>query len=680
MARAGAFLSVLMVLLLTMAGGSAFAAGRRVALVIGNSNYTHAVKLPNPVNDATDVAEVLRNVGFEVIFKLDANRTQMATAIEEFTSRISGAESALFYYAGHGIQVANSNWLIPIDIELKATTQPKLSLLSLNDLQEAIAGQKVGTTILVLDACRDNPFAGRVGTRAAGASGLAAVTAGNATLIAFSTSPGDVALDGTGRNSPFAAALVKAIPKAGQELQRTMRLVKKDVMDETGGVQSPWTSDNLTADFYFVSLSAEPPVLPAEEQEWAIARDSGNPAMLQSYMYKYPNGKYFPLASAALTRATLLQMEELRKDLQGQQQEIGWWESVKDSKDPAQLRNYLKRFPKGIHASEAEAILKQMETEQKAAKAQQEADKLREEQAAKEKEVRRIEAERRAQDEDAKKRAEEAKNAAEAKRLQEENRLRDLKHQEEIKKAQEEVRLAKEAKEKAEAARIAAEKAAEQARRETKKEGEAAEDVAKKQEEAGKAAEDLKEAQRKKDQADKEAAERAAEAKKAEEARKAAEEAARLKAIQEAKEAEAKKAADDAAKAKALKEAKDAEARKAAEEAAKAKELKDAQEKKEAEIKKAHEQARLKQLKEEEQKKRAAEAAAQKQRQEKQRELEEARREQQQKDAAAKRARERHEQRRAPKAAEKPQYKPAPEQRREAPRQREAPIIHGIGG
>jgi hypothetical protein len=680
MARTAAFLSVVILLLLSLAGADAFAEGRRVALVIGNSNYTYAGQLKNPANDAKDIATQLQKVGFEVIVQLDANRTKMATAIEDFTSKISGAEAALFYYAGHGIQLANRNWLIPIDVELKASTQPKLSLLALDEIQEGIAGQKVDTTIFILDACRDNPFAGRAGARAASQAGLAPVTAGNATLIAFSTSPGEVALDGTGRNSPFADALLKSIPKAGQELQRTMKSVKKDVIEATGGQQSPWTSDNLTNDFYFVSLPTEPSFTPVEEQEWTLIKDSKNAALFQSFISKYPHGKYAPAAQMALMATFTQQMNEMKKEWQSQQ-EVGFWNSVKDSNSPALLQNYLRQYPKGIFAQQAEALLLQIDSEQKALKARQEEGKRRQEEADKKNELRRIEAESRAQELDAKKRAEEATNAAEVKRLQEEKRLQDSKHQEELRKVQEEVWLAKEAKEKAEAARIAAENAKEQARSDAKKEGEAAQDRAQKEQEAEKAREALKEAQRKKEQADKEAAQRAAEAKRAEEARKAAEEAARLKAIKDAAEAAAKKAAEEAAKAKALKEAKDAEAKKAAEEAARAKALKEAQEKKEAEAKKVQEEANLKQLREEEQKKRDAEAAAHKSKQEQQRKLEEAQRQQEQKDAEAQRAREQQQQR--AKTVVKPQYRQPPAPRhRETPAPRQgggsAPIIHGL--
>jgi uncharacterized caspase-like protein len=665
MARAAAFLSVFILLLLSTAGGDACADGKRVALVIGNSNYVRSGQiLKNPANDAKDIAGQLQKIGFEVIVLLDADRTRMAAAVEDFTSRIAGAEAALFYYAGHGIQYANRNWLIPIDVEVKSNTQPKLSLLALDEIQDGIADQKVGTTILVLDACRDNPFAVRVGTRAAAAAGLAAVKGGNDTYIAFSTEPGNVAVDGAGRNSPFAEALLKAIPKAGQSLHKAMLAVKQEVRKATGGTQTPWTQDNLPADFYFVSLNAEPAVVESEEQDWALVKDSNNSGMLQSFLSKYPNGKNSLAAQMALNRAAL---QEMKKELQSQQ-EIAIWNSVKDSSNPALLKSYLRQYPKGIFAQQAEALLSQFDIEQQARQARQEAEKRREEQAAKEKELQKIEAERRVQELDAKQRA----NAAELNRLEEEKR-----------KVQEELRLAKEAKDKAEAARIAAEKAAEQSRSEAKKEGEAAEDVAKKQQEAEKAREALKDAQRKKEQADKEAADRAAEARKAEEARKAAEEAARVKAIKDAQVAEAKKVADEAARAKALKDAKDAEARKAAEEAARQKAIKDAQAKKEAEEKKAQEEARLKKLKEEEQKTRDAEQAAKNQRQEKQRELEEAQRQQEQKDADAKRARDQQQQKRKP--VEKAPYRPAGPPRQQEkqynpPQRRQDPIMHGIGG
>ena len=190
-------------------------ADKRLALVIGNSAYKNAPALKNPANDASDIADALQRLGFEVIRGVDLDYSAMRLMVRRFGEKLANADVALLFYAGHGLQVAGKNYLVPIDAQIE--TQADLDFGTI-DLDLVLRGMEADarTNIIFLDACRDNPLAAnltrRLGTRSGTVSrGLAQVDTAVGTLIAFSTQPGNVALDGEGRNSPFTAALLKTI-------------------------------------------------------------------------------------------------------------------------------------------------------------------------------------------------------------------------------------------------------------------------------------------------------------------------------------------------------------------------------------------------------------------------------------------------------------------------------------
>ena len=194
---------------------ASWAQTKRVALVIGNSSYQHTYHLENPVNDASEMAAVLKRFGFVVHRHTDLDKSSTDAAIKEFASSLVGADTGIFFYAGHGLQVAGQNYLVPIDAKLTTSTALDFEMTRL-DFVQRIMEREVRTNIIFLDACRDNPLARNLarsmGTRSIGVGrGLAAVESGLGTLISFSTQPGNVALDGIGRNSPFVSALVKHI-------------------------------------------------------------------------------------------------------------------------------------------------------------------------------------------------------------------------------------------------------------------------------------------------------------------------------------------------------------------------------------------------------------------------------------------------------------------------------------
>jgi uncharacterized caspase-like protein len=252
-------------------GVQALAQGR-VALVVGNSAYLHSAPLANPVNDATDMAAALKEVGFAVLLGLDLDKRGFDTKMREFGQGLAQADAGLFFYAGHGLQVAGQNFLVPVDAKLESERDLDFESLSLSIVLRQMELQRDGkTNIIFLDACRDNPLARNLarsmGTRSgAVSSGLAQVETGVGTFIAYSTQPGNVALDGRGRNSPFTSALVKRLRDPERNLNAVMIEVRKDVLATTGGRQVPWDHSALTGDFYFnpaVAMQALPKPSPA---------------------------------------------------------------------------------------------------------------------------------------------------------------------------------------------------------------------------------------------------------------------------------------------------------------------------------------------------------------------------------------------------------------------------------
>jgi tetratricopeptide (TPR) repeat protein len=226
--------------------------GRRVALVIGNSAYRFASPLPNPKNDASDIAQTLRRLGFDVVEGRDLDRPGMDNVLRQFARKLDGADLALFFYAGHGLQVAGKNYLVPIDARLE---RPGDLALDTVDIAVVLAQMEADNRVnlVFLDACRDNPLsrtlAGSLGNRSISVGrGLAQIQSAIGTMIAYATQPDSVALDGDGRNSPFTAALLQHLPTPGLDISTVMRRVRTDVIAKTRQKQVPWDHSSLTGD------------------------------------------------------------------------------------------------------------------------------------------------------------------------------------------------------------------------------------------------------------------------------------------------------------------------------------------------------------------------------------------------------------------------------------------------
>lgn len=253
---------------------SAFAQSR-MALVIGNSNYQAAVSLANPANDSKAVAEAFTRAGFEVTRLSDLTQMEMRRAVRDFSARVAekGSDTtALVFYAGHGVQVDGENFLIPIDARIQRESDVAIEALRLADIVKALETVQSRARIVMLDACRNNPFS----TVGASGRGLAIVDAPAGSIVAYSTAPGTEAEDGTGQNSPYTSALLKVIPEPGLPIEQALKRVRLLVHESTEGRQTPWESSSLISDFEFypdgATTSASPP-LPQVAQRDAQPRD-----------------------------------------------------------------------------------------------------------------------------------------------------------------------------------------------------------------------------------------------------------------------------------------------------------------------------------------------------------------------------------------------------------------------
>jgi tetratricopeptide (TPR) repeat protein len=283
---------------------------RRVALVIGNSAYQSVAPLANPRNDAADLTEALTLAGFEVIEGLDLTRNEMTSTIREFVDQLDGASTGLFFYAGHGLQVDGRNYMIPTDMVLRSEADLQLQAIDMN-LVLAQMERDPRVNIIMLDACRDNPFAQSM-TRSL-ATGLAPMeTRSVGSLIVYSTQPGAVADDGVGRNSPFTSAFLKYANQPGLEIQQMLRRVRGEVIAATDNRQVPWDHSSLTGDVFLIpprdGADTDAEAIQGLEltdsqvqlQVWNDAKRSGSVDVLRSFITQFPASPFAPSAEARI--------------------------------------------------------------------------------------------------------------------------------------------------------------------------------------------------------------------------------------------------------------------------------------------------------------------------------------------------------------------------------------------
>jgi uncharacterized caspase-like protein len=284
-------------------------ADKRVAFVVGNSDYRSVTVLPNAVNDAAAIAQMFRKASFDVVeSRRDLTNYDMRRALRDFTEKARDADVAVIYYAGHGIEVDGSNYLIPVDAALERDTDAYDEAIGLDRILQAIEPAKQ-LRLVILDACRDNPFAKTMKRTVASRSlgrGLARVEpAGANTLIAFAAKGGSTASDGNSKNSPFTAALLKNLAQPGLELGKAFRLVRDQVMDATDNKQEPFVYGSLGGnDVALVpGPAATPPVAGANpgaeiRADYELAERVGTKDAWDSFVAAHASGFYADLAKA----------------------------------------------------------------------------------------------------------------------------------------------------------------------------------------------------------------------------------------------------------------------------------------------------------------------------------------------------------------------------------------------
>lgn len=290
-------------------------ASKRIALVIGNATYPGVGALKNSGNDARDFGNKLKSLGFEVILRTDVKQKEMLRALTEFGGKISPGTEALFFYAGHGMQVKGRNYLIPVDAEIRQESDASSEAVDVDQLLDKLAPARL--SMVILDACRNNPFERRF---RGGGQGLAQINAPTGTLIAYATAPGKVAADGDGRNGLYTSELLAAMDEPGIKIEDVFKRVRANVVRKSSEAQTPWESSSLTGDFYFNpngsigsarQLSSPDPIRSGLNEAttsavelafWDAIKNSNNRDDLLAYLQKFPSGEFATLARLRLER------------------------------------------------------------------------------------------------------------------------------------------------------------------------------------------------------------------------------------------------------------------------------------------------------------------------------------------------------------------------------------------
>jgi len=366
-----------------LASSASAEADQRVALVVGNGAYTSVTALPNPSEDADLLADQLRALDFEVIEAIDADHDSMVDAVREFGRKAKDASAALFYYAGHGLQNAGENYLLPVDAVVENETDLRYESVELSMVMDELAYAGADISLVILDACRDNPLTDSSGTRSIGADqGLATVRGATGTLIAYATAPGKVAYDGAGANSPFSSALAEWIAEPGLEIGLMFRRVRQDVVEATDGLQVPWIEEAIIGDFYFVPgermaapIASGGPrpfdIADADSVFWRtieeMTTEQQRRAGLNLYLQVFPEGKYTNEADqqlAALDAGTTVSSDKVMAEVAapgaGAFTDLIFWESIKSDPTASDLERYLREYPDGLFAGEALERLDQL--------------------------------------------------------------------------------------------------------------------------------------------------------------------------------------------------------------------------------------------------------------------------------------------------------------------------------
>lgn len=348
---------------------------RRVALVIGNGQYELTGSLPNPSNDAEDMRKSLNEIGFEVIGGSNLSRREMIALIREFGQRIMAGGTGLFYYSGHGIQASGQNYLIPVDADIQSEDEVEFQAVSLNLVLTKMATARNDLNIVILDACRNNPYlkSWRALGRGSSDDGLARVSPPTGTLVLYAARPGEVALEGKGRNGMFTESLLKQIKVPGLEYDAMVKVVSADVWERSNRQQFPWKEGNSLKDFYFVPSVPGASLEPTKNSTITIDKDDGQARLEASKPTPSPSQPpegSKPTSSPDLPQPNSSQSgggapkkpdtESTSAASPKVDPENEAWELVNKKLDIDLLRLFLKQFPGGAHSEKARSLMDNM--------------------------------------------------------------------------------------------------------------------------------------------------------------------------------------------------------------------------------------------------------------------------------------------------------------------------------
>ena len=288
-------------------------AEERVALVIGNGGYRDVAPLDNAIQDAALIARTLEQLEFDVTLVENTTQAELKQAVADFGRRLraEGPDTVgLFYYAGHGVQSFGANYLLPVDAALSVAADLDLVGVDASTVLRQMASARNRTNIVILDACRNNPFDQVPDLND---NGLAEMKAPTGTFLAYATAPGAVALDGAGRHSPFTDALSRAVLNEGTPIEQVFKQVRIEVIKETGGAQTPWDTSSLTRDFVFKPGEVLSPREIAEQQLWESVSQSRDAIQIMLFLRQYPDGRKHPEARALLNRVLTEELDTTRQ-------------------------------------------------------------------------------------------------------------------------------------------------------------------------------------------------------------------------------------------------------------------------------------------------------------------------------------------------------------------------------
>ncbi|NDR58894.1 caspase family protein [Aliiruegeria sabulilitoris] len=333
----------------------------RLALVVGNERYISVSPLDNPVSDARLMAAALTSKGFEVTLLTDADQVTLNRAIAQFGRdlRAHGDEATgLFYYAGHAVQSFGANYLLPVDVLLTDAADLGLVAVRADAILRQMASARNRANLVILDACRNNPF---VDVPDMNDNGLAEMKAPTGTFMAYSTAPGSVAMDGVGSNSPFTSALVNEMDTPGLPVEQAFKRVRSKVIEATDNRQTPWDTSSLTIDFQFTPAEQQQPEQLAADEFFESIKASGDPVQIVLFLRTYPESEHFDAARELLTKAldgeqepeaenTAAVAPEYTPPSDSEAREREMIEAAQSSGRVEDYRAYLDAFPTGVFA------------------------------------------------------------------------------------------------------------------------------------------------------------------------------------------------------------------------------------------------------------------------------------------------------------------------------------------